>query len=188
VNSIVAASSEAIVSTAVGEILRYDVSIPQQVGSTGFFAGKLALSSDGSVLAAAAANSDDQFVTDRSLNIYSLPSMNTMSSFPYAFNTSGTPFLDDFSLSGSGGILGRVLVSLPASGDSYTREVTGISGSPTVWTNSGNSTPIELSPRWNADCRRESTTAERRFQSRYEHLQKWLPGRGRIWLRRRLDR
>jgi hypothetical protein len=145
VNSIVAASSEAIVSTAVGKILRYDVSIPQQVGSTDFFAGKLALSSDGSVLAAAAANSDAQFVTDRSLNIYSLPSMNTMSSFPYAF-TSGTPFLVDFSLSGSGGTLGQVLVSLPASGDSYTREVTGISGSPTVWTDSGNSTPIELSP------------------------------------------
>jgi hypothetical protein len=169
VNSIVAASSEAIVSTAVGEILRYDVSIPQQVGSTGFFAGKLALSSDGSVLAAAAANSDDQFVTDRSLNIYSLPSMNTMSSFPYAFNTSGTPFLDDFSLSGSGGILGRVLVSLPASGDSYTREVTGISGSPTVWTDSGNSTPIELSPDGTLIAV-GNLLLERRFQSRYEHL------------------
>jgi hypothetical protein len=146
VNSIVAASSEAIVSTAVGKILRYDVNIPQQVGSTDFFAGKLALSSDGSVLAAAAANSDAQFVTDRTLNIYSLPSMNAISSFPYAFNNSGTPFLLDFSLSGSGGTLGQVLLSLPGSGDFFTREVTGISGSPTVWTDSGNSTPIELSP------------------------------------------
>jgi hypothetical protein len=147
VNSIVAASTEAIVSTAVGKILLYDVSIPQQLGSTGFFAGKLALSSDGSVLAAAAANSDAQYVPDRTLNIYSLPSMNTMSSFPYAFNTSGTPFLGDFSLSGSGGILGQVLLSLPGSGgDIYTREVSGISGSPTVWTDTGNSTPIELSP------------------------------------------
>jgi hypothetical protein len=145
VNSIVAASSEAIVSTAAGKILLYDVSIPQQVGSTDLFAGKLALSSDGSVLAAAAPNSDAQYVTDRSLNIYSLPSMNAISSFPYAFNdTSGTPFLIDFSLSGSGGTLGQVLLSLPGSG--YTREVTGISGSPTVWTDSGNSTPIDLSP------------------------------------------
>ena len=147
VNSIVAASSEAIVSTAVGKILRYDVSIPRQVGSTGFFAGKLALSSDGSVLAAAAANSDAQYVPGRTLNIYSLPSMNAINSFPYTFNNSGTPFLADFSLSGSGGTLGQVLLSLPGSGgDFYTREVTGISGSPTVWTDSGNSTPIELSP------------------------------------------
>jgi hypothetical protein len=145
VNSIVAASSEAIVSTAVGKLLHYDLSIPQQVGSTDLFAGKLVLSSDGSVLAAAAPNSDAQFVTDRSLNIYSLPSMNAISSFPYAFNdTSSTPFLADFSLSGSGGTLGQVLLSLPASG--YTREVTGISGSPTIWTDSGNSTPINLSP------------------------------------------
>jgi hypothetical protein len=146
VNSIVAASSEAIVSTAVG-ILLYDVSIPRQAGSTGFFAGKLALSSDGSVLAAAAANSDAQYVPDRTRNIYSLPSMNAINSFPYTFNNSGTPFLADFSLSGSGGTLGQVLLSLPGSGgDFYTREVTGISGSPTVWTDSGNSTPIELSP------------------------------------------
>ena len=63
VNSIVAASSETIVSTAVGKILLYDLSIPQRVGSTGFFADKLALSSDGSVLAAAAANSDAQYVS-----------------------------------------------------------------------------------------------------------------------------
>jgi Putative Ig domain len=146
VNSIVAASSEAIVSTAVGKLLLYDLSIPRQVGSTDLFAGKLALSSDGSVLAAAAPNSDAQFVTDRSLNIYSLPSMNTMNSFPYTFNDSGTPFLVDFSLSSSGGTLGQVLVSLPGSGDFLTREVTGISGSPTVWTDSGNSTPIDLSP------------------------------------------
>ena len=147
-NSIVAASSEAIVSTAVGKILLYDLSIPQQAGGTDLFAGKLALSSDGSVLAAAAPNSDAQYVTDRSLNIYSLPSMNAISSFPYAFNdTSSTPFLADFSLSGSGGTLGQVLLSLPGSGgDFYTREVTGISGSPTVWTDSGNSTPIDLSP------------------------------------------
>jgi hypothetical protein len=146
VNSIVAASGEAILSTAVGKILLYDVSIPQQVGSTGFFAGKLALSSDGSVLAAAAANSDAQSVPDRTLNIYSLPSMNAINSFPYTFNNSATPFLVDFSLSGSGGTLGQVLLSLPGSGDFYTREVTGISGSPTVWTDSGNSTPIDLSP------------------------------------------
>lgn len=144
VYGIAAANNVAAASTAIGEILLYDLSTAQQTGSISFPAGKVELSSDGTVLGAAAENFNYQYITDRTLSFYSLPSGSVLSSFPYSYNTGSTPYLTDFSLSGSGTTIGQVL--LTQSPFSYSRQVTGIDGTPLIWSDTGANAPIDLSP------------------------------------------
>ncbi|MGB6742383.1 MAG: Ig domain-containing protein [Terracidiphilus sp.] len=133
-----AAGNLAAIATASGQILLYDVTGPTQEGSIGLLADNLAMSSDGSVLGAFL---DDaiyaQYEPDRTLNFYSLPSLTTISSFPSNYNDPS--YLQSFSLSGSGTTIGQVM-------SAQTREVTGISGTPTIWSDTGVDAPILLSP------------------------------------------
>ncbi|NYF92049.1 putative Ig domain-containing protein [Tunturiibacter empetritectus] len=151
---IAAAPGHVVISTAIGKILEFETSSPAIVGSINFPAGKIVLSSDGSVLAAAASFADSQYEPDRTLNIYSLPAGTVTYSFPYQLTTphQTTPFLSDFSLSGSGTALGQYLGTPNGSNTVYTRQVTPLSGSPIIWSDnppsdldSGNSA-IFLSP------------------------------------------
>ncbi len=144
VYGIAAANNVAAASTAIGEILLYDLSTAQQTGTISFPAGKVELSSDGTVLGAAARGVGTQYATDLTLNFYSLPSASVLSSFPYTYNSSSMPFLTDFSLSGSGTTIGQVL--LTESPFSYSRQVTGIDGTPLIWSDTGTNGRIDLSP------------------------------------------
>lgn len=138
-------------TTATGSIDFFDPSTATLEGTIGFTASKLAISSDGSVLAAAAsANVDSQYGPDRTLKIFSLPAATVISSFPYQeLNTNGSTDLFDFSLSGSGTTLGRIVGTENTGSNSlinYVRQVTPTSGSPTLWTDMSYPEPILLSP------------------------------------------
>jgi len=136
--------ARAAVATATGTIVYLDPSGTTPEGSIRFSSSKLELSSDGTVLAAAANTNDSQYEADRTLKVFSLPTATQINSWPYAFQ-SQTPFLFDFSLSGSGALLGQVLES-ENTGLSFTRQVTATTGGPTIWSDSLSSDPIRISP------------------------------------------
>lgn len=142
VNSIAIAGSTAAVSTAVGKTLLYDLTVPQQIGSIDLLANKVELSSDASILGAAEHSIDATNTLTTALNLYSLPSATTLQSFPYT----GTPELADFSLAASGNTIGQVLAGAINQASTYTRTVTGISGTPLIWNDTGIEGPICLSP------------------------------------------
>ncbi|MGA9427830.1 MAG: Ig domain-containing protein, partial [Terracidiphilus sp.] len=145
--SIAGSSNNIAIATAIGEILLFDPTGATQQGAIDFLSGQLELSSDGSVLAAGAYAGFSQYLPDRTLNIYSLPSQAITQTFPYTFNLSGTPVLGDFSLSASGQTLGQVLESDDGSWPlSYSREVTPTSGSPITWSDTGIDGSLVLSP------------------------------------------
>ncbi len=147
---IAGSSNAAVVSTAIGKVLVFNLATATQIEAIDFLGGKLALSSDGRVLAAAGEALDYQNVPDRTLNLYSLPSKAPSTSFVYSYNDS-SPFLLDFSLSGSGTVLGQVLENGGSSGiTGYSRIVTDLTNDATIWADAGVayefSTPILLSP------------------------------------------
>ena len=132
--AIAGSPSNMAIATASGQILLYNSTGTTQQGTIDFFSGKVELSSDGSVLAASAYSAFTPYATDLTLNIYSLPSQAILQTYPYTFNYSSVPYLVDFNLSASGQTLGQVLYS---SGFTYSRQVTGVSGSPLIWSESG---------------------------------------------------
>lgn len=152
--SIAGAPGRAAIATAIGKILDYDPASATILTTINFTSSKLALSTDGTVLAAKASDIDSQYEPDRTLNIYSLPAGTVTSTFPYQLNdqSPATPFLFDFSLSNSGTALGQYLGTYNGLYFDYTRQVTPISGSPIVWSDNPPSgvydgtTPILLSP------------------------------------------
>jgi len=123
--SIVGSSSRAVIATASGKILSFNASTKALETVIPFAASTVELSSDGSVLAAMATTIDYQYSLDRSVLIYSLPSGSTTYTFPDTYNSS-TAYQFDVALSGSGTTLERLFIS-------GAREVTGTSGSPTIW-------------------------------------------------------
>jgi len=141
--SIAGGVARAAVATATGTIVYLDPSGTTAEGSISFSSSKLEFSSDGTVLAAAANTNDSQYEVDRTLKVFSLPGATQINSWPYTFQYQ-TPFLFDFSLSGSGALLGQVLES--ESGLSFTRQVTATTGGPTIWSDSLSSDPIRISP------------------------------------------
>src|SRR6185437_12636312 len=121
-----------------------------QIEAIDFLAWKLALSSDGQVLAAGGETFDHQNVADSTLNLYSLPFTEPTKSFVYLYSDPG-PSLLDFSLSGSGTVLGQVLQDGGSSGiTGYSRIVTDLTNNATIWADAGVayefSTPILLPP------------------------------------------
>jgi hypothetical protein len=120
------------IATAIGKIFYYSPSSSSTtpVGTISFSSSGLALSSDGTVLGAMANASDSQYETDRTLNVYSLPSGNLAYSTPYQF-TSGSLSLFNFSLSGSGTVTGETVctyTSLPC-----TQQVGPTTGGSLIW-------------------------------------------------------
>lgn len=109
--SIAATSPQVAVATASGAILYFNAATNAQEGSIKFSSSQLALSSDGSVLAAAGNQNDGQYNDDWSINIYSLPSGTKTNSFPhsYASFAQGGVLPFEITLSGSGTALGQVL-------------------------------------------------------------------------------
>jgi len=128
-------AGEVAIATASGKILVYNPSAQAVVTTINFTSSKLAMSSDGTVLAAKASDLDSQYEPDRTLNIYSLPGGAVTNSFPYTFQDSPpVPFLFDFVMSQSGNALAQLLGTYNGLYFNYTREVTPLSGSPIIWT------------------------------------------------------
>jgi hypothetical protein len=96
--SIVGGTGYFSVTTASGEIFNYNAATDALIGTIPFSSSQLSMSSDGTVLAALANTNYAQDSTDRTINLYSLPSGSVTHSFPYSYNTS--PFPASMSLSG----------------------------------------------------------------------------------------
>lgn len=150
--SIAGGTNYAAVATAIGKIYYYLLSSNSTTpaGVISFSSSKLEMSTDDTVLVAQANTEDSQYETDRTLNVYSLPSGSLTYSIPYQFSV-GTPDLFDFSLSGSGTVLGQILgtQSVLTSGWTYTRQVSPTTASGTIiWSDSPPDTndAINLSP------------------------------------------
>jgi hypothetical protein len=134
--SIAGSSQRAAIATASGRILYFDATTSTQEGTITFASSQLAMSSDGSVLAAAA---DQNGGIDRSINIYSLPSGTLSHSWPYTVidpTPQGEVLPFEISLSGSGTVLGQVLATFNSQGGggvSCSRQVTAANGGPVLW-------------------------------------------------------
>jgi hypothetical protein len=148
--SIAGSSALVAVATASGAILYFNTATNAQEGTIKFSSSQLALSSDGSVLAAAGDRNDYQYHDDWSINIYSLPSGTEIKSWPYSYATSAIwPF--DITLSGSGTALGQVLGTFNGVWI-CSRQVTAVTGGPVLWSDTFTpaptcvGVPIRLSP------------------------------------------
>jgi len=149
--SIAGSSPRVAVATASGAILYFNAATKAQEGTIKFSSSQLALSSDGSVLAAAGDQNDAQYHDDWSINIYSVPSGTRTNSRPYSFASYSQggilPF--EITLSGSGTALGQVLST---STGTCSRQVTAVTGGPVLWSDtflpasSCVGVPIRLSP------------------------------------------
>lgn len=140
------------VSTAIGKLLLFDPSSGAQTGTIDTLSGKLQLSADGSVLAAAAGVGSAVYDIDNTLTFYSLPSTTVTQTIPSIFNDNNIPYIVDFALSASGTILGQTLLSYPSTGPNnqmYTRTITHVSDGSLIWMDTAyglSETPILLSP------------------------------------------
>ena len=133
--TIVAGTTKVAIATANGLITVLNPLTPTVTGTITFPSSSLALSSDDTVLAAA----DDQGTSDRTLNLYSLPSATITQSFPSTYNTK--PFLLDFSLS----VLGNMLEQTLSTVSGTARTVTPTAGGAPVWSDNL-SGDVRLSP------------------------------------------
>jgi hypothetical protein len=129
--SIAGGSERVAIATAAGQILYFDTTSWNQEGVLPASSTEIALSSDGSVLAArASGDTGGNVLTDDSVRVYSLPSGALVNTWPYTFGT--LPWAMNISVSGSGALLGQVVYSNSFSA-SYTRQVTAAAGGPTLW-------------------------------------------------------
>lgn len=144
--SIAGSDSRFAVATASGRVMYFDSTSNVLQGTIGKLSSKLQLSQDGSVLAAMGDNLDGPPGLDGTLGIYSLPSQTLTYSWPYNFTL---PYPTDITLSGSGTMLGQILV---AQGGGLIRQVSPVNGGAPIWTDaivppiSGTPYPIRLSP------------------------------------------
>jgi len=116
------------VATASGEIFNYNATTDALVGTIPFSSSQLSMSSDGTVLAALANTNYAQYATDRTVNLYSLPSGGLVHSFPYSYNTS--PFPASMSLSGGATVLG---VNYAAAYSGCTSQAFPAAGGSSIW-------------------------------------------------------
>jgi hypothetical protein len=139
--SVAGTTTDIIVATASGRMLYLDAATGTVDGTINFMSSNVALSSDGTVLAAAASTLGYQWQPDRTLNIYSLPSMTVLNSFPYTYTS--TPTLTGMSLSASGTVVSQIL-SANSTCDS---EAVAVTGSAVLWCDdSGLAGIVQLSP------------------------------------------
>jgi hypothetical protein len=120
--SIAGGSDRTAIATSLGTILYFDPAVATPQGSINYPSLKLALSSDGTTLAAEA----DTYIQ---LNIYSLPGDTPIYTWP------NPQYLDltDFTMSGSGTTLGQVLCGIVNSQAVDIAQVTPTTGGPTIW-------------------------------------------------------
>ncbi len=131
---VVGGTSRVAVATASGTIYYFDTASRALEGTISDLTSKLAMSSDGTVLAANSGGSPPG-------NIYALPSGALTTTFPYNMGSFPGYYLTDFTLSGSGTTLGIVLKG-------HVREVTPTAGGVTILSDSGSdrSAVPQLSP------------------------------------------
>jgi hypothetical protein len=152
--SIAGAANSAAISTAIGNILVFDPYQSTLEEKINFSSGKVSLSADGTVLGASAEANDNSWEPDRTLNFYSLPSENVISSFPYnVFPISSATYLIDFTLAASGATIGQQTLTGEGvySASLGIRQVTAIHGGSVIWSDNeadydGIVDPILLSP------------------------------------------
>jgi hypothetical protein len=148
--SIAGGANYAAVATAIGKIYYFSPSASSPlVGAINFSSSKVALSTDSTVMVAAANITDSQYETDRTLNVYALPAGTLTYTIPYQYAINSTE-LFDFTLSGSGTVLGQILGTIGAtlSQETLSRQVAPTTGGPIIWSDSPSATydPIRLSP------------------------------------------
>lgn len=127
--SIAGSTERVAVATELGKILFFNAVTQVLEGTIDSAVSKVALSSDGTVLATLA-RSTPSALNDRSIRIYSLPSGTLTYTWPYT--TTAPPFPVDITLSASGTTLGQILANSP----NCVRQVTGVTGGPVLWSGS----------------------------------------------------
>jgi hypothetical protein len=127
--SIASGGNTVAIATESGRILIYDASGPTKIGEIPLLASKLALSADGSILAAAETGVFHLDQLDRTVRFYSLPSMSLIGSIDSTANCNSTPYIGDFTLSGSGTEIGLLLESTDCNHLTIAAEVSHIDGS-----------------------------------------------------------
>jgi len=98
--SVAGSATQIALATASGRILYFSASTLAQEGTIAFTSDALALSADGSVLAAAPSTLNPATLNQQALNIYALPGAATLYSWPYP--TSAGTTVTTLSLAGSG--------------------------------------------------------------------------------------
>ncbi len=138
VQSIAAGSSYYSVATASGQILDFSASTNTSVNTINFPGAALAMSSDGTVLAAAVGDFIGVSRPDASINIYSLPSATPINNFAY-----GSPLSVAISLSGSGTVLSQV----PSNSAGCAAATVAVTGGAPIWCDTtGTVQKAQLSP------------------------------------------
>ncbi len=89
--SIAGGADQVAVATASGRIVLLDARTRAEQGRIDFPSSSLAMSDDGTVLAAAGSDRDAHGYDDRSVKVFSLPSRTELSSFPYAYSSPPYP-------------------------------------------------------------------------------------------------
>ena len=145
--SIAGGGTRVAVATASGRIISYNTTtnaIEQTITQQG---AELAMSADGSELAVALYHYlyQDDYTSDRSINLYSLPAAALIRGFPFSYTYGvSAPVLNEISLSADGSTLGEVFTQ----GNTSTAAALNVqSGSSIFSTTSGTwGAPLRLSP------------------------------------------
>jgi hypothetical protein len=123
-------SSIAAVALADGTIYIFDPANTTPQETIAFSSSEVQLSTDGTVLAAAADSVDAQYEPNETLNIYALPAGTITYAWPYQL---GGTYLFGFSLATGGSNIGQTTGTYNGSTWQYSSEVTAITGPPTIW-------------------------------------------------------
>lgn len=107
VRAMAGGTARVVIALANGEILHFAANTQALEGRIDFAIGDIQLSADGTVLAASATPFQSQYVPDRTLRVYSLPSRNLITQFPFTFGV--YPQLGDFALSRDGQVVAQYL-------------------------------------------------------------------------------
>jgi hypothetical protein len=141
--SIAGSSNFFAIATAVGTISYYTTATSTPMGTINFSSSRLALSSDGSVMAALANTIDYSLILDRTLKIFSLPSASLINSFPSQV-APNTPYFIDFTLSANGNTIGQLVeTDSNTGGGGFVRQIVPATGGSVIWSGPSISYPYQ---------------------------------------------
>ena len=127
---IAASTSTVAVATAAGNVYLYNPADTTLQETIPFQSSQLALSSDGSELAASNDSAYAQYHNDETLNLYALPGATVTRSWPYQFDATG---LFAFSLSPDGSAIGQSTGTFTNSAWQYKRFVASTKDGSVLW-------------------------------------------------------
>lgn len=133
------------VAVANGNVYVFDPANTTPQATIGFDSSQVAISADGTVLAASYVEEDAQYHPDETLNVFAIPTGTVTNSWPYQF---GGTNLFAFSLATSGNNIGQATGTYGSSGWQYQRQVTAITGGPVIWSDTPSSSidPLSVPP------------------------------------------